>query len=123
LGSDTARKVGKERTCVSHATMLPKLRLKVRAAVRQHTIQREHALAPLRLEPEQPIAARATRDMVRGLLGEELMRRLVPIRIEPSVYDKLIPIAPEGDVSKLLKRAVEKLCSEMNPSTIESFTL
>jgi len=103
--------------------MLPKLRLKVRAAVRQHTIQREHALAPLRLEPEQPIAARATRDMVRGLLGEELMRRLVPIRIEPSVYDKLIPIAPEGDVSKLLKRAVEKLCSEMNPSTIESFTL
>ena len=62
-----------------------------------------------------------TRDRVRGLLGKELKWRLVPIRIEPAVYDRLMQIAPDGDVSKLLKQAVEKLVSEMNPSTIESF--
>ena len=63
--------------------MLPKLRFKVREAVRQHTIQREHALALLRLEPEQQIALteefienglamQETRDKVRVLLGKEL---------------------------------------------------
>ena len=50
-----------------------------------------------------------TRDGVRGLLGKELKWRLVPIRIEPAVYDGLVTIAPKGDVSKLLKQAVEKL--------------
>jgi len=50
-----------------------------------------------------------TRDRVRGLLGKELKWRLVPIRIEPAVYDRLVTIAPEGDASKLLKQAVENL--------------
>ena len=49
------------------------------------------------------------RDRVRELLGKELKWRLVPIRIEPSVYDRLVQIAPDGDVSKLLKQAVERL--------------
>ena len=50
-----------------------------------------------------------TRDRVRQLLGKELKWRLVPIRIEPAIYDRLVTIAPEGDVSKLLKQAVENL--------------
>jgi hypothetical protein len=49
---------------------------------------------------------------VRELLGKELKWRLVPIRIEPRVYDRLVQIAPDGDVAKLLKQAVEKLLSE-----------
>jgi hypothetical protein len=61
-----------------------------------------------------------TRDKVRGLLGKELKWRLVPIRIDPAIYDRLAKIAPDGDVSELLKQAVEKLISEI--STIESFT-
>ena len=52
-----------------------------------------------------------TRDKVRGILGKELKWRLVPIRIEPDIYDRLVQIAPDGDVSKLLKQAVEKLLS------------
>jgi hypothetical protein len=97
----------------------------VREAVRQQSIPREHALALLRLEPEKQLElAREVmegglttveaRDRVRGLLGKELKWRLVPIRIEPSVYDRLVQIAPDGDVSKLLKQAVEKLLSEIN---------
>jgi len=70
---------------------------------------------------EKGLTMLETRDKVRGLLGKELKWRLVPIRIEPTVYDRLMQIAPDGDVSKLLKQAVEKLYSEMNPSTIESF--
>ena len=31
------------------------------------------------------------------------------MRIEPAVYDKLVTIAPEGDVSRLLKQVVERL--------------
>jgi len=50
-----------------------------------------------------------TRDRVRGILGKELKWRLAPIRIEPAVYDRLLTIAPEGDVSRLLKQAVENL--------------
>ena len=42
-------------------------------------------------------------------MGKELKWRLAPIRIEPAVYDRLVTIAPEGDVSKLLKQAVENL--------------
>jgi hypothetical protein len=52
------------------------------------------------------------RDRVKGLLGKELKWRLVPIRIEPSVYDKLVQIAPDGDVPKLLKEAIERLLGE-----------
>lgn len=36
----------------------------------------------------------------------------MPVRIEPSVYDRLVQIAPDGDVAELLNRAVEKLISE-----------
>ena len=52
------------------------------------------------------------RDRVRGLLGKELKWRLVPIRIEPSVYDRLVQIAPDGDVARLLKGAIERLLGE-----------
>jgi len=130
--SAIARLVGKDRPYVSHSLRLLKLHPKVREAVRKQAIPREHALTLLRLEPEQQIAlaeevmekgltTMETRDRVRSLLGKELKWRLVPIRLEPSIYDRLARIAPDGDVSKLLKQAVEKLVSEMNPSTIESF--
>ena len=100
--------------------------------MRQRTIPREHALALLRLEPEQQLSLAVevmekglttmeTRNRVRSLLGKELKWRLVPIRLEPSIYDRLARIAPDGDVSELLKQAVEKLVSEMNPSRIDSF--
>ena len=118
--SEIARLVGKERTYVSHSMRLLKLHPKVREAVRRQNIPREHALALLRLEPYQQIALAEevmdkgltmveTRDRVRGLLGKELKWRLVPIRIEPSVYDRLVQIAPDGDVAKLLKETVERL--------------
>jgi len=130
--SAIARLVGKERTYVSHSLRMLRLHPKVREAVRQRTIPREHALSLLRLESEQQLALAEevmekgltmaeTRDRVRGLLGKELKWRLVPIRIEPAVYNRLKQIAPDGDVSKLLKQAVEKLYSEMSPSTIDSF--
>jgi len=50
-----------------------------------------------------------TRNRVRGILGKELKWRLVPIQIEPAIYDRLAKIAPDGDVSMLIKQAVEKL--------------
>ena len=120
--SAIARLVGKDRPYVSHALRLLRLHPKVREAVREGTIGREHALALLRLEPYQQIALAEevmekgltmieTRDKVRGILGKELKWRLVPIRIEPDIYDRLVQIAPDGDVSKLLKQAVEKLLS------------
>jgi len=118
--SAIARLVGKERSYVSHSMRLLRLHPKVRAAIRQKNIQREHALVLLRLEPFQQIALAEevmekgltiveTRDRVRSILGKELKWRLVPIRIEPAVYDRLVTIAPEGDVSQLLKQAVENL--------------
>jgi len=130
--SEIARSVGKERTYVSHSMRLLKLHPKVREAVKQHTIPREHALALLRLEPgqqlelarevmEKGLTTPETRDKVRELLGKELKWRLVPIRIEPAVYEKLMLIAPDGDVAKLLKKAIDELASEMNSSTMESF--
>ncbi len=130
--SAIASLVGKERTYVSHSLRMLRLHPKVREAVRQRTIPREHALSLIRLESEQQLAlaeevmekgltTAETRGRVRELLGKELKWRLVPIRLEPAVYDRLAQIAPDGDVSKLLKQAVEKLYSEMNPSTIDSF--
>jgi len=118
--SKIARLVGKDRPYVSHSMRLLRLHPRVREAVRQQNIPREHALALLRLEPYQQIALAGevmdkglttveTRDRVRELLGKELKWRLVPIRIEPSIYDRLTQIAPEGDVAQLLKQAVEKL--------------
>lgn len=123
--SEIARRVGKERTYVSHSMRLLRLHPGVREAVRQRTLPREHALALLRLEPNQQIALAEeivekgltlveTRDRVREILGKELKWRLVPIRMEPSVYDRLVQIAPDGDVAKLLKQAVDKLLSEIN---------
>ena len=118
--SDIAHRVGKGRTYVSHSMRLLRLHPKVREAIRQQKIPREHALALLRLEPYQQIALAEevmekglttpeTRDRVRMLLGKELKWRLVPIRIEPAVYDRLTQIAPDGDVAQLLKQAVENL--------------
>jgi len=123
--SAIARLVGKDRPYVSHSMRLLRLHPRVREAVRQQNIPREHSLSLLRLEPYQQIALAEevmekgltmmeTRDRVRGLLGKELKWRLVPIRIEPAVYDRLVQIAPEGDVAKLLKQAVEKLIQEIN---------
>jgi len=122
--SEIARRVGKERTYVSHSMRLLKLHPKVREAVRQNTLPREHALALLRLEPgqqlklarevlEKGLTTPETRDRVRELLGKELKWRLVPIRIEPAVYEKLKSIAPDGDVEKLLKKTIDELASEM----------
>ena len=48
--SEIARRVGKSRPYVSHAMRLLRLHPKVRAAVRQRAIDREHALTLLRLE-------------------------------------------------------------------------
>jgi len=118
--SDIARQVGKERTYVSHSMRLLRLHPKVREAIRQKKIPRDHALTLLRLKPYQQIALAEeimekglttpeTRDRVRELLGKELKWRLVPIRIEPNSYDRLVQIAPDGDVPKLLKQAVENL--------------
>jgi len=130
--SEIARIVGKERTYVSHSMRLLRLHPKVREAVRRRTIPRDQALSLLRLEPFQQIALveevmgkgltiHETRDRVRSLLGKELKWRLVPIRLEPAVYDRLARIAPDGDVVELLKKAVESLLSEKNPGTIDSF--
>ena len=121
--SEIARLVGKDRPYVSHSMRLLKLHPKVRQAVRHQDVPREHALALLRLEPDQQIALAEevkekgltmveTREKVRGLLGKELKWRLVPIRIEPSVYDRLVQIAPEGNVAELLKQTVERLLAE-----------
>jgi len=130
--SEIARIVGKERTYVSHSMRLLKLHPKIREAVRRRTIPRDQALTLLRLESEQQIALaeevmekgltiHETRDRVRNLLGKELKWRLVPIRLEPAIYDRLARIAPDGDVSELLKKAAESLISENYPGTIDSF--
>ena len=118
--SKIAQLVGKERTYVSHAMRLLNLHPKVREAIRQKNIPRDHALALLRLEPFQQIAlaeeimekgltTMETRDRVRELIGKELKWRLIPIRVEPAVYDRLVTIAPDGDVSQLLKQTIENL--------------
>jgi len=123
--TEIAKRVGKERTYVSHSMRLLRLHPKVREAVRSRTIPRDQALSLLRLDTFQQLALAEevmekglttpeTRDRVRMLLGKELKWRLVPIRIEPSVYDRLAKIAPDGDVAELLKQAIEKLLSEIS---------
>jgi len=99
--SEIARRVGKERTYVSHQ------------------------MRPLRLKPEQQLSLAEeilekgltlaeTRERVKEILGKPLKWRLVPIRIEVEAYDRLKRIAPDGDVAKLLKQAVENLLSNAN---------
>ena len=118
--SEIARLVGKDRYYISHSMRLLKLHPKVREEVRQQNISREHALALLRLDPYQQLALAEevmeegltlveTRDRVRRLLGKELKWRLVPIRIEPSIYDRLVTIAPEGDVNRLIMKTIDNL--------------
>lgn len=81
--------------------------------MRQHTIPRKYTLTLLRLKSEQQIALaeevmeksltmQETREKVMSILGKELKWRLIPIRIEPRVYDQLVQIASDRDVSKLL---------------------
>ena len=130
--SEIARLVGKDRPYVSHSMRLLKLHPEIRESLRQQAIPREQALTLLRLEFEQQIAlaeevmekgltTMETRDRVRSLLGKELKWRLVPIRLEPAIYDRLARIAPDGDVAEFLKKTVEKLISENYPGTIDSF--
>ena len=112
--SEIARRVGKERTYVSHSMRLLRLHPREREVVRRHTIPRDQALSLLKLELSQQIelaeevmekwmTIHETRDRVRELLGKELKWRLVPIRIEPSIHERLAQIAPDGDVAELLK--------------------
>ncbi|MFB0544050.1 MAG: ParB/RepB/Spo0J family partition protein [Candidatus Bathyarchaeia archaeon] len=121
--SEIARMVGKERTYVSHSMRLLNLHPRVKEIVSQRMIPQEHAKALLRLDPEQQLelageiveeglTLKETRDRIRDRLGIEMKWRLVPIRIEPSVYDRLVQIAPDGDVAELLKQAVERLLKE-----------
>ncbi len=130
--SEIARLVGKDRPYVSHSMRLLKLHPKIREALRQQAIPRDQALTLLRLESEQQIALAGevmekglttmeTRNRVRSLLGKDLKWRLVPIRLEPAIYDRLARIAPDGDVAEFLKKTVEKLISENYPGTIDSF--
>jgi ParB family chromosome partitioning protein len=118
--SKIARLVGKDRTHVSHSMRLLKLHPKVKEEVRQQNISMEHAKALLRLDSDQQLALAEevmetgltmveTRAKVRGLIGKKLKWRIVPIRIEPAVYDRLVQIAPEGNVATLLKQAAENL--------------
>lgn len=112
--------MGKSRPYVLHTMRLFRLNSKVRAAVRHRTPGRDQGLTLLKLEPEQQLIlaeeiqkrglmVKETRERVREMLGKSLKWRLVPMRIEPSAYDRLVQIAPEGDVTKLLKQAVERL--------------
>ena len=91
--------------------------------MRHGNIQREQALTLLRLEPFQQIALaeevmekgltmEETRERVREILGKQLRWRLVPIRIEMEAFERLKAIAPDGDVAKLVKEAVERLLAE-----------
>lgn len=41
---------------------------------------------------------------------------LLPIRVESSVYNRLVQIAPDGDVSELLKQTVERLTLLTEPA-------
>ena len=120
--SEIARRVGKERTYVFHQMRLLRLHPRIREMVRQRTLSREHALTLLRLKPEQQLSLAEeilekgltlaeTRERVREILGKPLKWRLIPIRIEVEAYDRLKRIAPDGDVAKLLKQAVENLLS------------
>lgn len=123
--SEIARRVGKERTYVSHSMRLLNLHPRVKDIVSQRKIPPEHAKALLRLDPEQQLelareimeeglTLKETRDRIRDRLGIEIKWRLVPIRIEPAVYDRLVQIAPDGDVAELLKQAVERLLSDIS---------
>jgi len=118
--SAIARLVGKGRPYVSHQMRLLKLHPKVREELRRGNIPREQALTLLRLEPFQQIALaeevmekgmsmEETRERVREILGKQLRWRLVPIRIETEAFERLRAIAPDGDVAKLVKEAVERL--------------
>ena len=119
--SAIARRVGKESTYVSHSMRLLRLHPKVREELRRGNIQREQALALLRLEPFQQIALAEEvmekgltmeETRVRDILGKQLRWRLVPIRIETEAFERLRAMAPDGDVAKLVKEAVERLLAE-----------
>lgn len=88
--------------------------------MRHRTLMPGHAQALLRLEPEQQItlaqeviekglSEKETREKVRELLGRELSWRLIPIRLSLKEYKALERMAPEGDVERLIREAIEML--------------
>lgn len=118
--SETARRVGKPRYYVSKSLRLLRLHPKLREAVRQRTLTSGHAHELLRLEPEQQLVVaeevqekgfteKDTRERVREVLGRQLPWRLIPIRLSLEEYGVLEKIAPEGDVERLIREAVERL--------------
>jgi len=118
--SEVARRVGKSRYYVSKRLRLLKLHPKLREEVRRRTLTPGHAQALLRLELEQQLnlireiaekrlSEKETREKVRQILGRELSWRLIPIRLSLEEYSALERIAPEGDVEKLIREAVEML--------------
>ena len=118
--SAIGRQVGKSRPYVLHRMRLLKLHPKVRATVRQRTLTPGHGNALLRLEPERQLSlaeqvqaegltVKETRQRVREILGKELTWRLVPIRFNRDVYEKLKDMAPNGDVKQLIEQTIHGL--------------
>lgn len=118
--SAIARRVGKSRPYVSHRMRLLKLHPKVRATVRQRTLTPGHGNALLRLETEQQLSlaeeiqaedltVKETRQRVREVLGKELKWCLVPVRFSRDVYQKLLRMAPKGDVKGLIQQTIYDL--------------
>ena len=121
--SEVARRVGKPRYYVSKRLGLLRLHLELREDVRHRTLTPAHAQVLLRLEPDQQLTLaqeikekglteKEAREKVRGILGRELSWRLIPIRLSLEEYNALERIAPEGDVERLIREAVERLMRE-----------
>ena len=121
--SEVARRVGKPRYYVSKRLGLLRLHPELREGVRHRTLTPAHGRVLLRLEPEQQLTLgqeiiekglteKEAREKVRGILGRELSWRLIPIRLSLEEYSALERIAPEGDVERLIREAVERLMRE-----------
>ncbi len=88
--------------------------------MRRRTLTPGHAHELLRLEPEQQLALaeeivakglseKEARERVREVLGRQLSWRLVPVRLSPEEYGALEKIAPEGNVERLIREAIQSL--------------
>lgn len=118
--SEVARRVGKPRYYVSKRLRLLRLHPRLRESVRRRALTPGHAQVLLRLEPEQQLTfaqeiiekqltEKEARERVRGILGRKLSWRLIPIRLSLEEYSALESIAPEGDVERLIREAIERL--------------